>query len=63
MHGDITLNGCECMAIINTAFGVGLGGLGTVGRRLVESYDVQQSRATSNRVSLLNKMVKKTCVK
>ena len=22
MHGDITLNGCECMVIINTAFGV-----------------------------------------
>ena len=22
MHGDISLNGCECIVIINTAFGV-----------------------------------------
>ena len=22
MHGDIALNGCECMVIINNAFGV-----------------------------------------
>ena len=38
MHGDITLNECECMVIIKTVFGVGLGGLGNVERPLIESH-------------------------
>ena len=31
-HGDIALNGCECMVIINTVFGNWLSGLGIVGQ-------------------------------
>ena len=39
MHGDIARNGCECMVIINTTFGVSLGGLGTVGQCPTGSHD------------------------
>ena len=32
MHEDIACNGCECMVITNTVFGVRLVGLGMVGQ-------------------------------
>ena len=49
MHGDIVLNGCECMVYELTL-------------RLVLIKWAQLNGTTSNRVAWLKKMVKKICV-
>ena len=48
MHGDIALNGCECM-------------VGKLTLRLVFDWVSSINWTTSNRVGRLNKMVKKIC--
>ena len=49
MHGDIALNGCECMLDESTL-------------RLVLILWARLNGTMSNRVAQLNKMVKKICV-
>ena len=49
MHGDITLNGCECMVGKSTLC-------------LVFDWVGSVNGTMSNRVAQLNKMVKKICV-
>ena len=49
MHGDITLNGCECM-------------IGKSTLRLVFDWRCSVNGTTSNRVARLIKIVKKICV-
>ena len=49
MHGDIALNGCECMVGKSTL-------------RLVFNWVGSVNGTTSNKVARLNKMVKKICV-
>ena len=49
MHGDIALNGCECM-------------IGKSTLHLVFDWVESVNGTTSNRVARLNKMVKKICV-
>ena len=49
MHGDIALNGCECM-------------VGKSSLCLVSNWVVSVYGRTSNRVALLIKMEKKICV-
>ena len=49
MHGDITLNGCECM-------------VGKWTLRLVFDWVGLVNGTTSNKFARLNKMVKKICV-
>ena len=49
MHGDIALNGCECMVEKSTL-------------HLVFNWVDQLSGTKSNRVSQLNNVVKKNCV-
>ena len=49
MNGDIALNGCECMVGKSTL-------------RLVFDWVGSINETTSNKVTRLNKMVKKICV-
>ena len=49
MHGDIALNGCECIFNESTP-------------RLMFDWVGSVNGITSNRVAWLNKMVKKICV-